>query len=146
MIQGSCLCRRVTYQATELVGPHVYCHCESCRKASGSAFGANVSAPMNGFSVLSGAGQIAVYESSPGKRRHFCRNCGSPLFTTVGDDPDVVRVRLGTLDSLYNRELAAHIFVEEKPAWHEIEDSAPQFERWPERSKIAIPGSKQDDA
>lgn len=143
MLEGSCLCGKVRYRASEVVGPYVYCHCRSCRKANGSAFAANVAVPRTGFEIRSGQDMLAAYESSPGKLRHFCRNCGSPLYTTVGPNPDVVRIRLGTLDTEFAAKPAAHIFVEENPAWHEIADSAPRFARWPDRAEVPLAGSRQ---
>jgi hypothetical protein len=124
----------------------VYCHCRSCRKASGSAFAANVAVAADSFEIQSGLDELAAYESSPGKRRHFCRQCGSPLFTTVGTDSNVVRIRLGTLDSEFAQRPAAHIFVADNPAWHAIADSAPCFPGWPDRATLAIPGSRQGEA
>lgn len=38
MFDGSCLCGQVTYGPTTEPGPFGYCHCASCRKASGSAY------------------------------------------------------------------------------------------------------------
>ncbi len=146
MYQGSCLCRQVRYQAETVQGPFVYCHCPSCRKASGSAFGANVSVPVDAFKIVSGDEHLAVYESSPGKTRHFCRCCGSPLFTTVGDNPSMVRIRLGSLDTAFGEHRAAHIFVGQKSHWYEIADSAPQFEAWPDPAVLSVPGSMQAGA
>lgn len=37
MFNGSCLCGGVTFSFEEVLGDYVYCHCPSCRKASGSA-------------------------------------------------------------------------------------------------------------
>ena len=143
MIEGSCLCGDVRYQADEVVGPYVYCHCASCRKASGSAFGANVAVSAEHFRLVAGESLLACFESSPGKRRYFCSRCGSPLFNKVGPDPDLVRVRLGSLDSNFNEVPAAHIFTAEKAPWYTITDDVQQFAGWPEPGRVTIPGSRQ---
>ena len=145
MHHGSCLCRGVTFRASRLDGPFVYCHCESCRKSNGSAFGANISVPIDGFEILTGSDLVSIYESSPGKRRHFCRVCGSPLYTTVGDRPAMVRIRLGSLDSDYSEKRAAHIFVGDKAGWYEIADDAPRYDEWPDPGALRIPGSRQEE-
>ncbi|MEM1433853.1 MAG: GFA family protein [Pseudomonadota bacterium] len=146
MYRGSCLCQGVTFQAAELSKDYVYCHCKSCRKANGTAFAANAAAPLEGFQILSGADLITRYESSPQKFRHFCRVCGTPLFTKVGDNPEFVRIRLGTLDTSFGEPRSAHIFVAEKAPWYEIADSTPQYAGWPDPETLAIPGSRQDDS
>jgi hypothetical protein len=142
MFEGSCLCRAVQYRAAELIGPYVFCHCRSCRKANGSAFAANIASPVETFELLAGADVLQRYESSPQKYRYFCGRCGSPVYTTVGRDPGVVRVRLGTLDTPFEEQPAAHIFVGEAAAWHTIVDGAPRFDAWPS-GDLSIPGSKQ---
>lgn len=145
MIEGSCLCGAVRYRADDPVGPFVYCHCRSCRKANGSAFAANLPVPAASFEILSGREQVTAFESSPGKLRHFCRRCGSPLYTTVGDRPEVVRVRLGTLDTTYEGAPAAHIFVADNPSWHAIADDVPCFPGWPDRATLSLAGSRQHE-
>ena len=146
MFHGSCLCGNIKYTASELIGPYVYCHCRSCRKSNGTAFAANIAVPVAGFVVQAGEENLAVYESSPKKYRHFCRNCGSPLFTKVGDNPSFVRLRLGTLDSEFKEKCSAHIFVEESAKWHELSDSVDKYPQWPPPGQIKIPGSRQDDS
>src|SRR5260221_650065 len=74
----------------------------------------------------SGADSIAEYESSPGKRRCFCRTCGSPLWSKREDTPDILRLRLGVLDGDPGRRPAAHIWVSEKAVWCEITDDLPR--------------------
>jgi hypothetical protein len=142
MHQASCLCGSVIIQFDEVVGSYVYCHCRSCKKASGSAFGANISVPVSSFRVKSGAELISKYESSPGKVRHFCSRCGSPLYATVSGTPQTVRVRLGILDSDFSSSPSAHMFVKYKASWECILDSIPQYEEWPPPGSIKIHGSK----
>ncbi|MEM8766101.1 MAG: GFA family protein [Pseudomonadota bacterium] len=143
MFQGSCLCGSVRYQFKEIAGPYVYCHCSSCRKASGSAFAANVAVPSSDFNLIEGEALLSCFESSPGKRRYFCSKCGSPLFNKVGTAPALVRVRLGSLDSPFTEPPAAHIFTSEKAPWYEIQEGARQFPAWPKPEALAVPGSRQ---
>lgn len=143
MHRGSCLCGRVQYKAAEIVGDYVLCHCPSCRKASGAAFGANVSVPLESFSVETGESDISTYESSPNKVRHFCSICGSPLFTKVGVKPEYVRIRLGSLDSEFSRKPSAHIFTGLKADWDEPHEGTPSFEKWPTKGEVSIEGSRQ---
>ena len=98
MLTGSCLCRKVRFEIRGDLGSIVYCHCESCRKAQGTAFVANAPVAEEQVVVTSGAELIAKYGSSPGKYRCFCRNCGSPVYSYRASIPGTVRVRLGTLD------------------------------------------------
>lgn len=145
MHKASCLCGSVALEIDAIVGDYVYCHCKSCRKSSGSAFAANVSVPIEACRITRGHSHMATYESSPGKMRHFCSNCGSPMFTKVGVNPEVVRLRLGSLDTDFDHHPAAHIFVSDKAAWEAIEGTLPQFDQWPSKDSVSINGSHQPD-
>lgn len=128
MHYGSCLCGDIQYKADEIIGDYVYRHCPSCQKANGSAFSANVSVPISYFHVISGNVLLHAFESSPGNMRCFCSRCGSPLFAKL-DGGDVVRVRLGSLDSQFEKYSSAHIFTSKKARWYEIEGDTRQFDR-----------------
>lgn len=131
MHQGSCLCGAVRYEITGELGPIFLCHCSKCRKASGSAF--NAVAPVSRciFYLLSGQDAVAKYESSPGVRLAFCRQCGSSLYSERDSLPDLLRLRIGTLDTPAGAQPAAHIFVASKADWYEIHDDAPQHTERP---------------
>jgi hypothetical protein len=131
MHKGSCLCGAVRYEIAGDLGPIVYCHCSKCRKASGSAFNPVSPVARRDFHLRSGGDAIAKYESSPGVRLAFCRHCGSSLFSERDSMPDVLRLRLGTLDTAVGAKVSAHIFVGSKADWDEILDDAPQYAERP---------------
>lgn len=128
MLTGSCLCGGVKYQAEGPLAWVARCHCVQCRKQSGSEFATNGSVPAASFRVLQGESLLKHFEWSPGEARVFCGNCGSPLWRRNAKLPDV-RLRLGCLDVEIDEKPALHVFVEEKPAWSEISDNLPQFDR-----------------
>ena len=127
MLIGSCLCRKVRFEIRGELGSIVYCHCESCRKAQGTAFVVNAPVAEEDFVLTSGTELVAKYESSPGKYRCFCRNCGSPVYSYRASIPSTVRVRLGTLDGDPGLRPVLHSWVGEKAPWFEITDGLPQF-------------------
>lgn len=69
------------------------------------------------FRLLSGQDAIAKYESSPGVRLAFCRQCGASLYSERDSLPDLLRLRIGTLDTPVGAQPAAHIFVASKAGW-----------------------------
>lgn len=135
-IQGSCLCGSIHYEAAGPLSRMTRCHCVQCRKASGAEFATNASVPAGAFRVTRGEELLGNYEWSPGQARMFCTRCGSPLFKRSADRPGEVRLRLGSLDTELAERPAAHLFVSEKPAWSEICDELPRFERLGSDSKI----------
>jgi hypothetical protein len=143
MYRGSCLCRSIEYEVTAELGDFGYCHCTSCRKASGSAHGANAPVDRANFRLLRGADTLREYQSSPGKFRAFCSRCGSPIFAYIEATRDVIRLRLGSLDTPFAKQPKAHTFVSDKAEWEPIADGLPQFAEWAPKSVLAQRGSRQ---
>jgi hypothetical protein len=129
MLTGRCLCGEVRYEIQGDIGPIVLCHCSQCRRAQGSAFGANAEVGARDFAVVAGATNIKEFESSPGKRRAFCGVCGSPLYSRRDDRRDVIRLRVGTLETETASRPSAHIYATSKADWFEIHDALPRYER-----------------
>ena len=102
MYKGSCLCGKIRYTIEGELSDFSYCHCSSCRKASGSAFAANAGLERKNFVLTDPEGVLREYESSPGKFRAFCSHCGSPLYAYLAKTPEWIRLRLGSLDSPFS--------------------------------------------
>jgi hypothetical protein len=103
-----------------------YCHCAQCRRATGSSFATNLLVRSDDLHVVAGEAATARYESSPGKFRHFCSRCGSPIFSRSDSMPQISSLRAGTLDEDPGLRPATHIWVSAKAPWLEIPDELPQ--------------------
>ncbi len=143
MYKGSCLCGHIEYQISSRLSHFGYCHCTSCRKASGSAHGPNAGIHKGDFSLSDPNSSLREYESSPGKFRVFCSNCGSPIYAYLAKTPDLIRIRLGSLDTPFTENAKAHTFVSDKAPWEVICGDLPQFEEWASRNVLVQTGSKQ---
>ncbi len=127
MLEGGCLCAGVRFRISGKLGPAGYCHCKQCQRASGSAFAANAPVRTTYFELVAGGDLVSEYESSPGKFRAFCRRCGSPVYSRRVTEPDIRRVRLGTLDGDPGRRPLGHVWVSAKAPWFTITDALPQY-------------------
>lgn len=130
MLEGSCLCGAIAYRIAGKLGPITLCHCAQCRKAQGSAFVAAATVRTAEFSLTRGGEVLRRYESSPGKVRAFCANCGSPIYSQRASEAETLRLRVGTLDTPISAKPAAHIWVEGKAEWDEICDAIAQYPRF----------------
>ncbi len=128
MLRGGCLCGGVRYEIDGGLGPAVHCHCTQCRKASGASFATNASLDAKDFRFVSGEELMGEFESSPGQFRRFCTRCGSQVVKRFADKPEILRVRMGTLDDDPEVEVVAHVFLRSKTPWLEIADEIPQHE------------------
>lgn len=136
MYKGSCLCGKVQFEINGTIGSIIFCHCSLCRKAQGSAFGANGFVNRKDFHFICGEDNLSHFESSPGKHRLFCKTCGSPVVSKNNNDSERVRIRLGTLDSDIVEKPIGHTFAGSKANWFEICGELPQYEKYePGREK-----------
>ena len=130
-LQGGCLCGGVRFAYSgELGGPQgaiTACYCRDCRKAQGFA-AAVAPAVAAAFTVVRGGTLIREYQSSPGKWRAFCGDCGSPLYSRRGDRPESLRLRLGALDQPPETlRVQAQIHTDGRPAWTASACDAPAY-------------------
>lgn len=128
MFEGSCLCGGIQYRLTAEPGAFGYCHCTSCRKAGGSGHSANAPVARGDFQLQRGEALIREYESSPGKFRAFCSHCGSPIYAYLAAAPEVLRLRLGSLDTPFHRQPVAHTWVSARAPWAPIDDAIPRYD------------------
>jgi hypothetical protein len=128
MHAGSCLCGAVRYEVHGDLGPITVCHCSKCRKANGSAFNAVAPIASADLRLLGGKDALAEFESSPGVHRVFCSGCGAQLYSRRDATPDMLRLRLGTLDTPVEATPSQHIFTAHKAEWYDIPGDAPQFQ------------------
>ena len=127
---GGCLCGAIRYELDAKVESLVACYCSDCRRASGTAASINARVPGSAFKVVSGRPKIFQKAADSGRllQRHFCGDCGSPIYTQHADDHALVILKIGSLDSHEGMKLAANIWVRSRPAWAVVDPSVPSFE------------------
>jgi len=133
MLTGSCLCGQVRYEIRGEPGPAFFCHCSRCRKAGGSAFASNMVVAARDFALVRGEDALKSFSTAEGVHRLFCGHCGSPVISRRDSLPDIVRVRMGSLDTPPKQGPGAHIYVASKAEWFDIHDQLPQYAERPPR-------------
>ncbi|EOH1637483.1 GFA family protein [Enterococcus faecalis] len=98
MIRGNCLCKGIEFDINFLEGPLIHCHCNFCRRTHSSAFSSNMTCNTENFILLKGDEYIRYYESSIGKKRYFCSQCGTSLWHTKEAMPDRMTIKMGTIE------------------------------------------------
>lgn len=128
-MRGSCLCRQIEYEVSELASLPRHCSCGMCRKAHASAFNTSASVARDNFRCLRGDMNLRSYESSPGKRRYFCGNCGSHLFAQR-DGSKTIALRVATLDDDPGQRPQAHIWVSSEVPWLDYGAGVESYAEW----------------
>jgi hypothetical protein len=130
MLTGSCLCGSVAYEVDAAPGPIVHCHCVTCRKTHGSAFSTVSSVPRDRFRWTKGESLLRAFESSPGKNRYFCTQCGSHI-VAGRDGAGTILLRMGCLDTDIAERPVVHIWRSDAASWYDPKELLPE---WPEGS------------
>ncbi|MDR6982749.1 hypothetical protein J2X32_001367 [Rheinheimera pacifica] len=128
MYQGACLCGEVAIEISGPISSIIHCHCSLCRKSSGTAFATNGFVQSVDFAVVKGAEQLSQFAFKPGRLRHFCRNCGSPVYSSNEQDPARIRIRLGILSSDINERPISHNFYSSKANWEDLDANLPRYD------------------
>jgi hypothetical protein len=120
---GHCLCGQVRYRLLGTPRWTGYCHCESCRRATGA-----VGVAYAGFvqDLVEITGPVAEYVSSPGVTRSFCPRCGTPIAYRSTRWPDESHILVGSMDNPASLPAAHHYHVDEQISWVQFGDQLPR--------------------
>ncbi len=130
---GGCLCGRVRYESAGEPLFSLLCHCRDCQRQSGGAFIAAMRVPSIGFRITQGEPKLFVSRSDAGNEvtRAFCPECGCPLFIRVSSRPDIVGLRVGSLDDPTEFHPEADIFIKSGQPWDYLHPDLPKYETYP---------------
>lgn len=130
-LSGSCLCGQVRFEVEGNFEHFFLCHCEYCRKDTGSAHAANLFAPAGSLKWLSGQDQVTRFHLPATRHaRCFCSACGSAL-PCQEESGTMLAVPAGSLDSNVRTQPKAHIFVSSRAGWDIELDKLPSFAGFP---------------
>jgi hypothetical protein len=124
--RGHCLCGQVSFEYEGPENWRGHCHCESCRRNTSSAFTTFMGVPRAACR-FTGA-QPGVYQSSPGVRRLFCGNCGTPMAYEADRYPDEIHFYAASLENSADFRPDFHVHFAERVPWADINDGLPRFE------------------
>lgn len=111
---GGCMCEAVRYRAFGEPVRIEVCHCRTCRRNTGSAFGIFVLFKADDAVVEGEEENVTTYRSSPETTRHSCRHCGTPLFNRFEGHIDF---HLGTLDEAERVSPQTEIWTARRLPW-----------------------------
>jgi len=133
-IEGGCVCGAVRFTVHPRTFAFQYCHCSRCRKATGSAFAANLFVVADDLTWESGQDHIRRFEL-PGAKywsRCFCEVCGSslPWLTKTGK---AYVVPAGALDQDPVARPTMNIFMDSRAPWYVEPGKLDVYEAMPPR-------------
>jgi len=117
-LTGSCLCGQVRYELKGESNRFYHCHCQRCRKATGTGHASNIMVKIENFSWLNGEALLKRYNVPEAERFHnlFCSECGSSMPREV-PELGMTIIPAGSLDSEPEMKPHARIFCGSRSEW-----------------------------
>lgn len=125
---GGCFCGALRFSVSGPVRSCCFCHCESCRRASGGVYVAWATFDKLSFTVTDG--ELELRESSPEATRGRCAACGTSLTYEHAERPNDVDISLAGFDDPGRFSPTSHIWIEDKLPWVVLSDGLPQHRTW----------------
>jgi hypothetical protein len=135
ILSGGCYCGAVQFTVEDNFSRFFFCHCEQCRKRSGTAHVANLFTTADSIHWVKGVDQIKRYDDLTSPRsitKSFCKECGSPVPYTSKDGVKLV-VPAGSLNEEPTKQVDAKIFCGEQTHWYKVGIQAPAFDGSPDK-------------
>ena len=127
MYKGSCLCGEIAFTIGVQLGSLMACHCQRCKKENGTAYLISSAVPRSSLNLVRGDKYLTRYVGPTGFQRFFCNCCGSPIFSQNPANPEVIRVRIGSLDTVVQDQISKHIYLNSAAPWETSAISADRF-------------------
>lgn len=117
--RGGCACGRLTFRAEGEPNRVGLCHCMTCRKVSGSPFGAFVIYAADQVTIEGATQSWADTGRGADTGRYFCPTCGSRVFSRSDDE---VEIGLGAFDEPNLFEPTYELWVVRREHWLATDD------------------------
>jgi hypothetical protein len=135
-IEGGCMCGAVRFAVDRPLLGALYCHCKRCQRRTGTAFSVTALTETGSFAVTAGDDAVRSWDPDDGGWiKFFCGRCGSQVWTSNPENPELVAVRMGALDGDPGLRPAAHQFTDYAAPWLALPDDG--LPRFPERLRTA---------
>lgn len=133
--EGSCLCRQVKFEVEGDFDNFFFCHCDYCRKDTGSAHAANLFSSTAELKWLSGEKMVKTFDyQSSGHIKSFCLECGSAL-PNIQMNGSLLVVPAGSLDVDVDTVPSGHIYCANRANWDNGLENVRQFSELPDMAE-----------
>ncbi|HWS74117.1 MAG TPA: GFA family protein [Quisquiliibacterium sp.] len=118
-LTGGCLCGAIRYTVSAPVEKLIACHCTDCQHASGTGASINALLPSSALAFTKGSTKVFSKPADSGNvlNRHFCADCGSPVYSQRANAPEFLVLKVGGLDSHEGLRVAMNIWTRSRRPW-----------------------------
>ncbi|WP_371171341.1 GFA family protein [Aliiroseovarius sp. 2305UL8-7] len=123
----------MTYTAVGQPVVVAQCHCEECRRLSGTGHTVGAMFASDAVTVRGNLSEFS-YSSDKGSAvtKAFCANCGSPIYGKNTRIPNHLTLSLGTMDNACGLDVEVVIFERDKSHWDRLGENVVSFATQPD--------------
>ena len=134
-VTGGCLCGNIRYTVSQPLTSIIACHCTHSQRASGAGASHNAAVPTSAVTFTAGKPKVFADTAQSGNilYRHFCGDCGSPIYSQREKSPGMMVLKVGTLDESDDAKLVMNIWTSSARPWMPID---PKTEQYPENRPV----------
>ncbi|MEN9864764.1 MAG: hypothetical protein RL748_354 [Pseudomonadota bacterium] len=136
---GGCACGQVRYRLLRNPMFVHCCHCTRCQRETGTPFAHHAMIEFTQMSLLCGEVEYVKVPTDSGNRHWVirCKSCKTAMWNEHGSRQAVTRyVRVGTLDQPNLLPPLAHIYVQSKQPWLQLDAATPAFAEYYDAAKL----------
>lgn len=126
---GGCLCGNIRYTVNQPIEKIIVCHCTNCQKASGAGATHNAVLPTACLTLTEGQPKVFADTAASGRilNRYFCGDCGSPIYSQRAAMPEMLVLKVGTLDASNDLKIAMNIWTDSARPWMHIDPATERY-------------------
>ena len=130
---GGCLCGTIRYEVNSEPQRIANCHCDNCRKATGSAFATNIFVAEDDIVITQGEPKSFSHTADSGNTmiKEFCAKCGSQLFGHSNGRPGMKNIKVGSIDDASFVRPEVNLFLKRALPFTQIDHSLDGFDGMP---------------
>lgn len=130
---GGCACGSIRYEIVDQPVFQNHCQCRDCQHKSGTGHGSYMTFPSRSAVTLKGetAQWDFVADNGNVKTRRFCPACGSPVYMTFSESPELFTVHAASLDDPSRFKPQVVTYHVRGHAWDQLDPALMTFDKMP---------------
>ena len=128
---GGCLCGAIRYKVRGDLLRILNCHCDDCRRTTGSSFATIVFVDESDLAINQGTPKSFEHANDNGATmsKQFCGDCGTQLFGKGSRSGSMIGVKVGTIDDASFVRPAIDLFVSRKLPFVRLSEETEHFDQ-----------------
>ncbi|OQW53063.1 MAG: aldehyde-activating protein [Proteobacteria bacterium SG_bin9] len=130
---GGCACGAIRYEVADQPLFQNHCQCRDCQHKSGTGHGSYMTFPSK--DAVTVTGQVSrwdfVADNGNVKTRRFCPRCGSPVYMTFSERPELFTIHAASLDDPARFRPQVVTYHARGHAWDTLDPALMTFDKMP---------------